>query len=309
MKQSGLKVKYHFLILALIAHALLSSCSDPKIDTIYIYNSSKDLLTVYIDDEPINTPADSTLQIKVAIGKHLLKYNDFIDTLDVTANKCILINPLKSKIIKDEVLYQSEIFRKSEAKEDNYLNPFTTIIIDSLMYGGHFLFTDDMIISHWLLNIGEPIKKSIGNTEYRKRGMGWSTDAIKGSSYKLYTPDELVTSTTPLNFDKTYIEFVVSENLLTLTSANHTFINAGYFYAGETKETVASMAEVHITNSDKIYLKKPYLYNSAEHGEILDTLYQLKNCIIEYDTNNIVRGTEIYVVKTDKSYPLRVVAK
>jgi hypothetical protein len=84
-------------------------------------------------------------------------------------------------------------------------------------------------------------------------------------------------------------------------------VNAGSLLAGQNKEELADMGKIHVTNNNEIYLKKPYLYNKAEHGKIIDTLYTLNDCIVEFDSVNIKYIKEIAFVKTDESLPLRLV--
>jgi hypothetical protein len=129
------------------------------------------------------------------------------------------------------------------------------------------------------------------------------------SSYKLYTLDEFTENTIPLNRDKHYIEFILKQHLTTLTNADYIFVNAGSLLAGQNKEELADMGKIHVTNNNEIYLKKPYLYNKAEHGKIIDTLYTLNDCIVEFDSVNIKYIKEIAFVKTDESLPLRLVIR
>ncbi|HEY9045045.1 MAG TPA: hypothetical protein VIN08_04085, partial [Ohtaekwangia sp.] len=156
MSGNELKTKCLALVLVCIGSIFITSCSQPKRYTVYIYNPSADALTVYIDNESISVPADSTIKRSLEEGKHLLKTGDVTDTLKVSERK-VLINPTRSKVIKKEILYQNEVFGKGKASAEDYFTPLKTIIIDSLRYGGHFVFTDDVMIYNWFFTIGEPI--------------------------------------------------------------------------------------------------------------------------------------------------------
>lgn len=299
------------LSIAACAASILFACSGPARDTIYIYNPSKDVITITIDNELVAVPADSSLRKTIDIGKHTVKYNDRVDTLNVTGSTNILVNPTQAKLIKSEMLYQTEYIKNGKASDEDYTIPLTTMIIDSLRYGGHFTLTDDVIINDWYFNIHEKPEQSVDADGYMRRGVqsGNGGDPTMLSSYKLYTLDEFTENTTPLNRDKHYIEFILKQHLTTLTSADYIFVNAGSLLAGANKQELAAMGKIHVTNDNEIYLKGPYLYNKAEHGKIIDTLYKLNNCIVEFDSFNIKQVKEIAFVKTEESLPLRVVIR
>lgn len=290
--------------------SLLVACSGAGRDTIYIYNPSKNPITITIDNEPIAVPADSSIRKTIDIGKHSVMYNSHVDTLDVTGNTNILVNPTKAKLIKSEMLYQTEYIKNAKASDEDYTIPLTTMIIDSLRYGGHFTLTDDVIIKDWYFNVYEKPEQSVDTDGYMQRGVqsgNHGGDPTMLSSYKLYTLDEFTENTIPLNRDKHYIEFILKQHLTTLTDADYIFVNAGSLLAGANKTELAAMGKIHVTNNNEIYLKTPYLYNKAEHGKIIDTLYKLNDCIVEFDSINIKQVKEIAFVKTEESLPLRLV--
>jgi hypothetical protein len=287
------------------------ACSGPGRDTIYIYNPSKNVITITIDSEPVAVPADSMIRKPIDIGIHLVKYNSRVDSLNVTGNTNILVNPTKAKLIKSEMLYQTEYIRNGKASEEDYKTPLATITVDSLRYGGHLMVTDDVVIDDWFFNIGENPDREVDSDKYMRRGVqsrnGGNMTML--SSYKLYTLDEFTANTTPLNRDKNYIEFILKQHLTTLASADYIFVNAGSLLAGANKQELAAMGKIHVTNNNEIYLKGPYLYNKAEHGKILNTLYTLNDCIVEFDSNNIKHVKQIAFVKTEESLPLRLVIR
>lgn len=290
----------------------LFACSGPARDTIYIYNPLKNTITITIDNEPVAVPADSSIRKTIDIGKHLVKYNDRVDSLDVTGSCNILVNPTQAKLIKSEMLYQTEYIKNGKASDEDYTIPLTTMIIDSLRYGGHFTLTDDVIINDWFFNIHEKPEQSVDADGYMRRGVqsgnrGGNPTML--SSYKLYTLDEFTKNTLPLNRDKHYIEFILKQHLITLTNADYIFVNGGALLAGANKQELADMGKIHVTNNNEIYLKGPYLYNKAEHGKILDTLYKLNDCIVEFDSIKIKQVKEIAFVKTEESLPLRLVIR
>ncbi len=295
-----------------VCTSFLFACSGPGHDTIYIYNPSRNAITISIDNEPVLVPADSSIRKTIDIGKHVVKYNDRVDSLDVTGSSNILVNPTKAKLIKSEMLYQTEYIKNGKASDEDYNIPLTTMIIDSLRYGGHFTLTDDIIINDWYFNIHEKPEQSVEADGYMRRGVQSGNnggDPTMLSSYKLYTLDEFTENTTPLNRDKHYIEFILKQHLTTLTSADYILVNAGALLAGVNKEKLAAMGKIHVTNDNEIYLKEPYLYNKAEHGKIIDTLYKLNDCIVEFDSSNIKQVKEIVFVKTEESLPLRLVIR
>ena len=128
------------------APIMFLACSGPARDTVYIYNPSKKAITITIDNEPVAVPADSMIRKSIDIGMHSAKYKDRVDSLHVTGNTNILINPIREKLIKSEMLYQTEYIQNGKASEEDYKTPLATIIVDSLRYGGHFTVTDDVII-------------------------------------------------------------------------------------------------------------------------------------------------------------------
>jgi hypothetical protein len=305
------KFRYQLFIIACAA-GVLFACSGPGRDTIYIYNPSKDAITITIDDEPVAIPADSSIRKTIDIGKHTVKYNNRIDTLDVTGNTNVLVNPTKARLIKSEMLYQTEYIKNGKASDEDYSTPLTTMIIDSLRYGGHFTLTDDVVINDWYFYMDEKPGQSVDANGYMRRGVQSGNNGGNPtmlSSYKLYTLDEFTENTIPLNRDKHYIEFILKQHLTTLTNADYIFVNAGSLLAGQNKEELADMGKIHVTNNNEIYLKKPYLYNKAEHGKIIDTLYTLNDCIVEFDSVNIKYIKEIAFVKTKESLPLRLVIR
>lgn len=311
MNLSTPKSIYQFAIIACAA-GILFACSGPGRDTIYIYNPSKNAITVTIDDEPVAVPADSSIRKTIDIGKHAVTYNNRVDTLDVTGSSNVLVNPTKARLIKSEMLYQTEYIKNGKASDEDYATPLTTMIIDSLRYGGHFTLTDDIIINDWYFYINEKPGQSVDANRYMRRGVqagNGDGDPTMLSSYKLYTLDEFTENTIPLNREKHYIEFILKQHITALTSADYIFVNAGSLLAGANKEELAAMGKIHVTNNNEIYLKAPYLYNKAEHGKIIDTLYKLNDCIVEFDSINIKYVSEIAFVKTEESLPLRLVIR
>jgi hypothetical protein len=303
---------FYQLSIVVCTASLLFACSGPGRDTIYIYNPSKNAITITIDNEPVAVPPDSSIRKTIDIGKHTVKYNDRVDSLDVTGRSNILVNPTQAKLIKSEMLYQTEYIKNGKASDEDYTIPLTTMIIDSLRYGGHFSLTDDVIINDWYFYIHEKPEQSVDADGYMRKGVQSGNNGGNPtmlSSYKLYTVDEFTKNTIPLNRDKHYIEFILKQHLTTLTNADYIFVNGGALLAGANKQELADMGKIHVTNNNEIYLKRPYLYNKAEHGEIVDTLYKLNDCIVEFDSINIKQVKEIAFVKTEESLPLRLVIR
>lgn len=295
-------------IILLCAVIFLVACSGPGRNTIYIYNPSPDVVTISIDKEILNVPANSMISKMVDVGGHIIKYGDSADSMDVTVNTNILVNPTRTKLILNEMLYQTEYIKNGKATDEDYATPLTSIMIDSLRYGGHFKVTNDVIVKGWFFNIGEKPDSRVDGKQYMRKGVqGGGGNPTMLSSYKLYSLDEFAATTIPLNRDKRYIEYILKQHLHAQTDGGVVFVNVDFLMAGESQNAMASVAKIHVTNNDEIYLKEPKLYNKSEHGKILDTPYTIIDCIVEFDSATVKRVSQVAMVKVEESLALKLV--
>lgn len=297
-------------IILLCAGIFLMTCSGRKYQAIYIYNPTPDVITISIDNDPVAVPADSLIRKMVFGGTHSVKYGNRLDSMNVTADANILVNPTRARLILNEMLYQTEYISNGKATHEDYATPVTVIMIDSLRYGGHFKVTDEVIVKGWFVNIGEKPDSHVNGEEYMRKGLqggGSGGDPTMLSSYKLYSLDEFAAHTIPLNRDKHYIEYILNQHLHRQTDDGVVFVNVNFLMAGESQTVAGSVAKIHITNNDEIYLKDPSLYNKSEHGKILGTPYTISDCIVEFDSATVKPVSKVAMVKVEESLALKLV--
>jgi hypothetical protein len=291
---------------------VLYSCSGSSYreDTVYLFNPSSTPITIYIDQEPVILK-DSLQSKSLSVGKHALTFDDYRDTLNVTGETNILINPTRAKLIKEEIVFRTEYLKDNRSGGDpDYITPFTSFTLDSLRYGGHILITDAVIVNKWFFNIWQPVAETVDAKKYMNKGLqSGGTNPLDLSSFKLNTLKEFTRKTLPLNYTKSYIEYVVQHHLDALTDVNLIRYNGRYFMAGENMDNLATMAKMHVSNDGKLWLEEPYLYRKEDHGKVLGTLYHLDSCMIKYEDGKIVGPAQVSLVKTEESLPLRVVIK
>jgi hypothetical protein len=297
-----------YLVLACII-SVLYSCSGSQADTIYFYNPLLTPVTIYIDQQPV-VVKDSLQSMRLLVGKHALTFGDYHDTVNVTGGTNILINPIRAKLIKQEVVFQVAPGNRFLSRGPDYITPFTIFTADTLRYGGHIVITDDIIVNEWFFNIWQPVAETVDAEKYMDRGVQpGGKNPAELPSFKLHTMKEFMKKTIPLNYDKSFIEYHLRPHFRVLTNVDLVRFNGRYFMAGETEDNLGTMGKMEVTIDDKLWMKDPFLYRPEDHGKILSTLYQLDSCMIKYEDGKTVGPARVLFVKTEESIPLRVVIK
>lgn len=302
-KSNNIFISMCFLFMGIIFFGY--SCSDnKKTSKYYIYNPLTDSMLVKIDGNPIKIPPDSILQQKIILGKHLFEYRDKSDSFEISADSRLLINPLKTTVIKQEILYGNSLYMDSKVDESDYFNPFIVFKLDSFRYFGPFVITDTVFISGWLFNINEPIQQTMPESPG-----GWSKSGLGASNYKLYSIKEVKEKITPLNFTEKYIDQIFQKSLVYNNPKGYIRVFAKGIYAGATENDAASLGKLYVTESDNLCITEPYLYDPKEHGKIIQTFFTLKNCNVEISKDKIVYNRDVLLIEAKESNILRLIIR
>lgn len=283
-----------------IAYTGFFSCnSGPKYDLsesqiIYLHNPSEETIHFKINDEEIKlAPKTDAYPKQLPFGTYGFEFGELKDSFLVIKNSNLLINPLKDTLIAQEIVYLSQGMDESDIAESDYSLEFNMFNIHGLSYYGALELRSELFIKDWVYGPSHPVSKNIYENTY---GKGLSGD--KSAVIKIHTIPEFVESYISLNHTEAIIEEVLPQFLHVLSDEIIVNVLSDNLYAG-TKEYKANLAEIHVTQEEKIALEIWEAYDPAIHGDKLETKFTISDCSIVTE-DGLLEGQTVHGTNTSK---------
>lgn len=169
-------MKFFYFIATILLFTACDQSSNVPSKTFWMDNPTENAISVKIDTENYNLPANSGLNVKLSAGPHVMFYNgDSLKFLVKPNDQNTVINPTLSNYIFHHSLFvvegqEDRAEAEMEANEKAYYSPFVletgdTILVPFKVIENHLFI--DQYEYYWHFNITQPyedISLNLGNS-------------------------------------------------------------------------------------------------------------------------------------------------